>query len=142
MTAALLFLALLFLFVAGYAAAAAAVEILRREHRGMKPSAFAPPVSIVKPLSGLDDELEENLESFYRLDYPQYEVIFSFARRTDPAFAVARRVADRHPEVPTVFALDAREPGGNAKINRLAGGAPARALCLHSDGGRERPGPS
>src|SRR5207344_2574711 len=58
-------------------------------------------------------------ESFFRLDYPAYEVLFSFASRSDPAFSVARRVADRHPETPSVFVVDAREPGGNSKVNRL-----------------------
>src|SRR5262249_24112409 len=35
-------------------------------------------------------------------------------------FAAARRVADRHPEISSHFVVDAREPGGNAKVNRLA----------------------
>jgi ceramide glucosyltransferase len=118
-TLSLLFLALLLLSVAGYAVAAVALERARSVSRARTPGGATPPVSIVKPLSGLDDELEENLESFYALDYPEYEVIFSFARRSDPAFAVARRVADRHPGVTTLFVVDAREPGGNAKVNRL-----------------------
>lgn len=118
----LLFLSLLFLSVAGYAAAVFALEVARRDRRGQRIPGFEPPVSIVKPLAGLDDELEANLESFYRLEYRDYEVIASFASRTDPAFEVARRVADRHPEIPTVFVVDAREPGANSKINRLAPG--------------------
>ncbi len=116
----LVFLVVLLASVAGYAFAAAALERTRDASRRKAPRDFAPPVSIVKPLAGLDDALEENLESFYALDYPRYEVIFSFARRTDPAFAVARRVADHHPGRATLFVVDAREPGGNAKINRLA----------------------
>ena len=63
------------------------------------PRSTLPPVSILKPLKGADACLEENLESFYRLDYPEYEIIFSFASRDDAAFPVARRVADRHPDV-------------------------------------------
>ncbi len=120
MTLALAFLFALVICVAGYAVAAAVLERTRRAGRERRLPDFAPPVSILKPLSGLDDALEENLESFYALDYPEYEVIFSFARQTDPAFAVARRVADRHPGRSTVFVVDAREPGGNAKVNRLA----------------------
>ena len=122
MMIALVFLAILVLSIAVYAAAMRTVEMLRRDRPEARLSGFAPPVSIIKPLSGRDDELEANLESFYRLEYPQYEVIFSCAHRTDPAFAIARRVADRYPGVPTIFALDAREPGGNSKINRLVAG--------------------
>ncbi len=95
-----------------------------------------PAVSVVKPLAGLDAELEANLESFFRQDYPAFEIIFSFAAEADPAFAVARRVADRHPGVPSVFVVDAREPGRNSKINRLAAGLRrARApYLLFADG--------
>ncbi len=117
-------LAVLLLSVGLYAAALLADAAQRRDHRGERIPGFLPPVSVVKPLSGLDDDLEANLESFYRLDYPRYEIVFSLARESDPAFPVARRVADRHPEVPTLFVLDAREPGGNSKVNRLAAGLP------------------
>ncbi|MFY9550129.1 MAG: glycosyltransferase, partial [Thermoanaerobaculia bacterium] len=91
-----------------------------------------------------DEGLEENLESFFRLDYPAgaCEVIFSFASVDDPAAAIARRVADRHPEVPSTFVFDTREPGGNAKVNRLeAALRHARfRLVLFSDGNvRVRP---
>ena len=112
----------LLLSLALYAVALSALAAQRRVARGVCASDFTPPVSIIKPLCGLDDDLEENLESFFRLDYPQYEIIFSFARQEDPAFSVARGVADRHPEFSSVCVVDAREPGGNAKVNRLVAG--------------------
>ncbi len=122
MTPALAALALLFLSVALYAAGFLALELRKRDRAGKRIETFLPPISVVKPLAGLDDDLEENLESFYRLDYPCYEIVFSFARATDPAFPVARRVAARHPGTASHFVLDAREPGGNSKVNRLAAG--------------------
>jgi ceramide glucosyltransferase len=122
MTLTWICLLLLALSVAVYATGVVSLAVSRRDRRGVRLVGFLPPVSVVKPLSGLDDELERNLESFYHLDYPEYEVIYSFARRTDPAFSVARRVADRHTEVSSVFVVDAREPGGNSKVNRLAAG--------------------
>ena len=115
---------------------------IRRRSRRATPSGFEPPVSILKPLSGSDEGLEENLESFFRLDYPSYELVFSFASRDDPAFAVARRVADRHPSIDTTFVFDAREPGGNAKVNRLVAAVrhARHRLLLFSDGNvRVRP---
>jgi ceramide glucosyltransferase len=124
------------------AVAGASLRRHRRRGRGDAATEFTPPVSIVKPLSGLDDELARNLESFYRLDYPEYEIVFSFARETDPAYAVARRAADAHPDIRTVFVFDPREAGLNAKVNRLAAGV-RRArygYFLFSDGNvRVRP---
>lgn len=135
-------LAGLLLSFLSFAAAGRALRRHRRDRRGEPVDGFAPPVSIVKPLSGLDDELSRNLESFYRLDYPEYEIVFSFACETDAAYPVARRVSDAHPEVRTVFVFDGREPGLNSKVNRLAAGV-RRARYAHllfSDGNvRVRP---
>jgi len=119
-----------------FGAAAVALSRHRRRRAPLAVEGFAPPVSIVKPLSGLDDDLAENLRSFYRLDYPDYEIVFSFARQSDPAFPIARRVADAHPSIRTTFVFDAAEPGLNAKVNRLVAGVEhARyPLLLFSDG--------
>jgi ceramide glucosyltransferase len=51
-----------------------------------------PPVSVLKPLCGHDDGLEENLRSFLVQDYPEYEVIFGVHRQDDPAVAVAEKI--------------------------------------------------
>ncbi len=128
-----------------YVVSAATLLRLRRRQRGARGAGFAPQVSIVKPFRGLDEGLEENLESFFRLDYPAsaLEVVFSFASASDPAYTTARRVADRHPEIASTFVFDEREPGGNAKVNRLAAGmrCARHRLVLFSDGNvRVRPG--
>ncbi len=119
-----------------YAVSAASLWRLRRRQRGEARTGFAPPVTIIKPLAGLDDGLEGNLESFFRLDYPEYDIVFSFAKKTDPAYAVARAVADRQPGVKSTFVFDEREPGGNAKVNRLAAALrfAKHRLILFSDG--------
>jgi ceramide glucosyltransferase len=129
-------LAGLALSAAIYGISAAALLRLRKSaERGAMPG-FAPPVSIVKPLCGVDEELEANLESFFRLDYETFEVVFSFASAQDPAYRIARAIADRHPEVASTFVFDAREPGGNAKVNRLAAALrfARHRLILFSDG--------
>jgi ceramide glucosyltransferase len=52
-------------------------------------------VSILKPLAGVDDELDENLSSFETLDYPDYEIVLGVASVDDDAYALAREFVDR-----------------------------------------------
>jgi ceramide glucosyltransferase len=79
-----------------------------------------PAVSILKPMKGADPNLEENLESFFRLDYPRYELLFGVEDEYDPALAVARAVAARHPDVACHIVADSRAVGFNPKVNNLA----------------------
>jgi ceramide glucosyltransferase len=79
----------------------------------------APPVSILKPLKGLDDRLFDNLESFCLLEYPQYELIFSLQDANDPAHKVARMVMARHPERRISIVVARCEAGLNPKVNNL-----------------------
>lgn len=51
-----------------------------------------PPVSMLKPLCGHDDGLEENLRSFMVQDYPEYEVLFGVHRPDDASVAVAEKI--------------------------------------------------
>jgi ceramide glucosyltransferase len=55
-------------------------------------AALTPPVSLLKPLYGLDRELEESLRSFCIQDYPAYEILFHVREDSDPAVAVVRRL--------------------------------------------------
>jgi ceramide glucosyltransferase len=50
------------------------------------------PVSVLKPLCGHDDGLEENLRSFMVQDYPEYEILFGVHRPDDSAVAVAEKI--------------------------------------------------
>jgi ceramide glucosyltransferase len=143
---ALFALAGLLLSVAAYAASAFALLAARRRSQGepVRLAGWEPGVSIVKPLCGVDEGLERNLETFFALDFPggAFEVIFSFASETDPAYPIAQRIADRHPRVRSVFVFDRREPGGNAKVNRLTAALrhARHRLILFSDGNvRVRP---
>ncbi|HVN74826.1 MAG TPA: ceramide glucosyltransferase [Thermoanaerobaculaceae bacterium] len=79
-----------------------------------------PPVSILKPMRGADPGLAENLESFFRLDYPEYELLLGVDDGGDPALAVASAIAARHPDVPCRLVADRREVSLNPKVNNLA----------------------
>jgi ceramide glucosyltransferase len=97
-------------------------------------STETPRVSVLKPLSGLDDGLEENLASFAGLTGVTYEVILSAAREDDPAVAVARKVMRRFPAAP--FRLVVGGGTGvrlaNPKVDRLvAASREARGEILY-----------
>lgn len=88
--------------------------------RGPGRAAAVPAVSVLRPVCGADPALEANLESLFRQDHPEFEVLVAAADADDPALDVARRVAARHPHVPSQVIADARRIGINRKVNNLA----------------------
>ncbi|RKG90651.1 glycosyltransferase [Corallococcus terminator] len=91
-----------------------------RRHRREPPAVptHTPGLSILKPLCGVDDDLEANLEQFARLDYPHYEVLLGVKDVRDPAWAVAKAAQAKWPHVMKVV-LQEGEPGLNPKVNQL-----------------------
>ncbi len=83
---------------------------------------FAPPITILKPLRGVEDGLFDNLESFCLLDYPRYEVIFCFQSPDDPALRIARKVMERHPDRDMSVVVGSCRAGFNPKVNNLIPG--------------------
>jgi ceramide glucosyltransferase len=79
-----------------------------------------PPVTIFKPLKGLDEELEENLRSFFRLDYPAYQLLFGVADADDPAIPVVRKLMDAFPDHDAELVVGAPAFGLNPKVENLA----------------------
>jgi len=80
---------------------------------------YCPPISILKPLKGLDDNLLENLESFCLQDYPHYEIIFSLQDRNDPAYNIAMEIKEKYPERDITVLVKRCNVGLNAKVNNL-----------------------
>jgi len=78
-----------------------------------------PGISLLKPLAGLDDALEENLESHVMLDYPgPWEILLGVRSEQDAAYPLARAFANKHPERVRLI-LQQGEPGYNPKVNQL-----------------------
>jgi ceramide glucosyltransferase len=83
------------------------------------PATF-PPISVLKPLCGQDDRLEENLRSFFTQDYPDYELLFAVHRLDDPAVAVVNKVSREFSKGPSVRLVETGEPTApNAKAHSL-----------------------
>ena len=81
---------------------------------------FAPPVSILKPLYGLDREAYENYASFCRLDYSEYEILFAVDRETDPAVPIVKKVIADFPDRQIRLLIGAKNIGTNNKVCKLA----------------------
>jgi len=69
--------------------------------RSIPLNAALPPVSVLKPVHGLEAQLGKNIESFFRQDYPDYEILFAADEADDPALEVVREVCARYPHIPT-----------------------------------------
>ena len=95
--------------------ATGAVRLAQRR-RAMLLGTFAPPVSLLKPLHGLEPDLESHLQSFFEQDYPEFEIIFCARTDQDPGLEIARRVAARYPKIRSRFLCSGNAPYANAKV--------------------------
>jgi ceramide glucosyltransferase len=102
----------------------AAFRFLRRKQGSSSDSAasqknFTPPVSLLKPVHGLDFGSVENFESFCRQNYPEYEILFAVNDDSDPAVPLIREIATRFPERNIRLISGAPYVGANKKVNNL-----------------------
>lgn len=91
---------------------------VRQFRRKPEPGKF-PPVSVLKPLKGADAGLESNLRSFFLLDYPELELLFSVDSERDAAVPVVRRLLTQYPDVRAKLIVGAVYVGRNPKVNNL-----------------------
>ncbi|MEI9812021.1 MAG: bacteriohopanetetrol glucosamine biosynthesis glycosyltransferase HpnI [Acidobacteriota bacterium] len=89
------------------------LAVPRPELRGTEP------ISILKPLHGLDAGLESNLRTFFEQDYPSFEVLFAVRDENDPAVAVVEKLQDEYPDVPSRLVITGEPPYPNAKVFSL-----------------------
>ena len=98
--------------------AAVRVSTLVRESRA---SETPVPVTVLKPVHGIEPGLFENLRSFLTQDHPAFQVVFCFHRDDDPAIEIARRAIAESPEADASIAIgSAGYP--NPKIANIASG--------------------
>ncbi|MGA9542813.1 MAG: glycosyltransferase [Candidatus Sulfotelmatobacter sp.] len=71
----------------------------RKQVNSVPDDAHLPPVSVLKPVHGLEARLKENIESFFRQDYPDYEILFAADEANDAALDIVREVCARYPHI-------------------------------------------
>lgn len=78
-----------------------------------------PAVTIFKPVHGLELRLEQNLESFFQQDYPDFEIIIGARDEQNPALRIARSVALKYPQVRSRIVISGPPTMPNAKVFSL-----------------------
>src|SRR6266403_130109 len=89
--------------------------------RGLPPrdDSFAPPVSILKPVRGVDPGAYENFASYCLLNYPQYELVFAMADPHDAVIPVIENLQRDFPGRAIRCVTDVPRVGENNKVNSL-----------------------
>ena len=98
-------------------------------------------VSVLKPLSGADAQLDQNLRSYFEQDHPELELVFGVTDANDPALAVVARLQREHPGVACRVVVHAGGTALNPKVRNLLGMLPhaRHDLVLISDSNLRAP---
>lgn len=80
---------------------------------------FAPTVSILKPVRGLDHCAYENFASFCGLDYPDYEILFAVADADDPVIPIIEKLRKDYPKQAIRLIVGVEQLGITLKTNSL-----------------------
>ncbi|MGA7237177.1 MAG: glycosyltransferase [Bryobacteraceae bacterium] len=91
-----------------------------RQARRARSVDFTPPVSILKPIRGVDPGAYENFASFCRQDYPEYEIVFCVSGHDDPVAPLIERLQREFPERRIVLLYGSGRIAANDKVAKLA----------------------
>jgi ceramide glucosyltransferase len=102
--------------------------LIQRFHRApAQVLAEHPPVSLLKPLCGVEPLTELALESFFLIDYPVYQLVFGVQNSQDPVLEIVERLRARYPQRDVTVVVDPTLHGTNRKISNLINMYPAAA---------------
>jgi ceramide glucosyltransferase len=104
---------------AAYAVLALVARVAWAMHGAAKTQGTRPPVTILKPLCGVEPGLYEHLSSFCRQDYPEFQIVFGLRDPTDPACAVVQRLKAEFPLMHIDIVVNPQQHGSNRKTSNL-----------------------
>lgn len=76
-------------------------------------------ISVLKPLSGKDEGLEENLRSFFEQDYGNFELLFAVRHEHDEAVPIVQRLMNQYSSVQSKLIFTGEPPYPHAKVFSL-----------------------
>ncbi len=97
--------------------ASAFLRYTRRPHS--EAASILPPVSIFKPLKGIDPEIYESFRSHCVQDYPEYEIIFGVSDPDDPAIQSVQKLQIEFPQLRIQLVICPKILGANVKVSNL-----------------------
>lgn len=104
---------------ASYAVLALVAVVVWQIRRAPTNSRQLPPVTVLKPLCGAEPGLYENLRSFCKQDYPEFQIVFGVRDLADPALSVVERLLVEFPSLPIDVVVNPQQHGSNCKISNL-----------------------
>ncbi|HEY2136973.1 MAG TPA: ceramide glucosyltransferase [Xanthobacteraceae bacterium] len=104
-----------------------AIARCRPPRHRVAPVSDAPPVTIIRPVCGVDNFVEDTLASSFGLAYPDYEVVFCVAQPRDPVVPIVRALMASHPGVPARLLVGDERVSPNPKLNNCVKGWKAAA---------------
>ncbi|KPL96858.1 ceramide glucosyltransferase-like protein [Sarcoptes scabiei] len=78
-----------------------------------------PGVSIIKPLLGIDQNLYSNMETFFLLNYPKFELLFCVQDEKDAVIGCVRSLIEKYPKIDARLFIGGLKVGVNPKINNM-----------------------
>ncbi len=106
---------------------AIAIIRCRTPARQLPPPDDAPPITIIRPVCGIDNFVEATLRSTFVLDYPRYEILFCAASVRDPVVGLVQSLIAEHPQIPAKLLVGDERISANPKLNNVLKGWRAAA---------------
>ncbi len=116
---------LFFYFLSGLSLACFLSDTRKKLSQPPPPESQFPPVSILKPLKGIDPEIWESFCSHCEQDYPEFQLIFGVSDPADPAVEVVRKLQAKYPNLSIELIVCDRVLGTNIKVSNLVQMLPA-----------------